>query len=151
MKNNMTVYDSMLPAFRGVFHADPFEILDSVFDRDYVPALSARSPVVDGREADGKYVIEAELPGVTEKDLKLELKSGLLTLSTEKKEEQGDKDKAGTWIRRERSESYYSRSFELPEDADGDKIEATFKDGLLTVELPKKPEPSSKLVQVKVA
>lgn len=150
MKTNMTLYDSMLPAFRGVFHADPFEILDSVFDRDYFPALGGRSPVVDVREADGKYVIEAELPGVTEKELKLELKNGSLTLSTEKKEEKGDKDKAGTWIRRERSDSYYSRSFELPEDADGDKIEAVFKDGLLTVELPKKPEESPKLVQVKV-
>jgi HSP20 family protein len=151
MKTNMSVYDSMLPAFRGVFHADPFEILDSVFDRDYFPALEGRSPVVDVREVEGKYVIEAELPGVTEKDLKLELKNSLLTLSTEKKEEKGDKDKAGTWIRRERSESYFARSFELPEDADGDKIEATFKDGLLTIELPKKAEQSSKLVQVKVA
>jgi HSP20 family protein len=151
MKTNLSVYDSMLPAFRGVFNADPFEILDSVFDRDYFPALGARSPVVDVREAEGKYIIEAELPGVTEKDLKLELKNSMLTLSTEKKEEKGDKDKAGTWIRRERSESYFSRSFELPEDADGDKIEATFKDGLLTVELPKKAESSPKLVQVKVA
>jgi HSP20 family protein len=146
---SMTVYDSMLPAFRGVFHANPFEILDSVFDRDYFPTLGARSPVVDVRSEKDRYVIEAELPGVSEKDLKLELKDGLLTLSTEKKEEKGDKD--GTWLRRERNESYFSRSFELPEDADGDKIEATFKDGLLNVALPKKPESSPKLVQVKVA
>ena len=148
---NMTVYNSMLPAFRGVFRADPFEILDSVFDRDYFPALEARSPVVDVRAEKDRYVIEAELPGVSEKELKLELKEGLLTLSTEKKEEKGDKDKEGTWIRRERRESFFSRSFELPEDADGDKIEATFKDGLLNVTLPKKPESSPKLVQVKVA
>jgi HSP20 family protein len=148
---SMTVYDSLLPAFRGVFRADPFEILDSVFDGDYFPALAARSPVVDVREKDGRYLIEAELPGVSEKDLKLELKNGLLTLSTEKKEEKGEKDEAGTWIRRERRESYFSRSFELPEDADGDKIEAKFKDGLLTVELPKKPEASPRLVPVKAA
>jgi HSP20 family protein len=148
---NLTIYDSMLPAFRGVFHADPFEILDSVFDRDYFPSLGARSPVVDVRSEKDRYVIEAELPGVSEKELKLELKDGLLTLSTEKKEEKGDKDKEGAWIRRERRESYFSRSFELPEDADGERIEATFKDGLLSVALPKKPESSPKLVQVKVA
>jgi HSP20 family protein len=148
---SMTVYDSLLPAFRGVFRADPFEILDNVFDRDYFPALAARSPVVNVREKDGRYLIEAELPGVSEKDLKLELKDGLLTLSTEKKEEKKDEAEDGKWIRRERSESFFSRSFELPDDADGDKIEAKFKDGLLTVELPKKAETSAKIVPVKAA
>jgi HSP20 family protein len=149
---SMTVYDSLLPAFRGVFRADPFEILDSVFDGDYFPSFAARSPVVDVREKDGRYLIEAELPGVTEKDLKLELKNGLLTLSTERKEERKDaKGEDGAWIRRERRESYFSRSFELPEDADGEKIEASFKDGLLTIELPKKPEAQAKLVPVKAA
>jgi HSP20 family protein len=148
---SITAYDSMLPAFRGVFRADPFEILDSVFDRDYFPAFAARSPVVDVKEEEGKYLIEAELPGLSEKELKLELKDGLLTLSTERQEEKGDKDKEGTWIRRERRESYFSRSFELPENADGEKIEAKFKDGLLTIELPKKPEESPRLVPVKVA
>jgi HSP20 family protein len=147
----MTVYDSLLPAFNGVFKADPFEILDSVFDRDYFPAFAARSPAVDVREKDGHYIIDAELPGVSEKELKLELKNGMLTLSTEKKEEKGDKDEAGKWIRRERRESYFERSFELPEDADGDRIEAKFKDGLLTIEMPKKAEASPKLVQIKVA
>ena len=139
---SMTVYG---------LRADPFDILDSVFDRDYFPAPAARSPVADVRERDGHYIIDAELPGVSEKDLKLELKNGLLTLSTEKKEEQTDKDKDGTWIRHERRDSYFSRSFELPDDADGEKVEAKFKDGLLTVELPKKPEASPKLVPVKAA
>jgi HSP20 family protein len=148
---SMTVYDSMLPAFRGVFKADPFSILNRIFDDEYFPGVAARSPVVDVREKDGRYLIEAELPGVSEKDLKLELKNGLLTLSTEKKEESKEKDEAGMWIRRERRESFFSRSFELPEDADGDKIEARFKDGLLTVELPKKPEANPRIVPVKAA
>jgi HSP20 family protein len=149
---NLSVYDAMLPAFRGFFKADPYQILDTVFDREYFPvAAAARSPVVDVREKDGKYLIEAELPGVSEKDLKLELKNGLLTLSTEKKEESKEKDDSGLWIRRERRESFFSRSFELPEDADGDKIEARFKDGLLTVELPRKPEASPRIVPVKAA
>jgi HSP20 family protein len=148
---SMTVYDSLLPAFRGVFRADPFEILDSVFDGDYFPAVTARSPAVNVREKDGIYLIEAELPGVSEKDLKLELKDGLLDLSTERKEEKETEADDGKWIRRERRESYFSRSFQLPEDADGEKIEAIFKDGLLTVKLPKKPEASPRLVPVKAA
>ena len=130
---------------------DPFEIIDRVFDGEYFPAASARSPVVDVREKDGRYLIEAELPGVSEKNLKVELKEGLLSLSTEKNEEKGEKEGAGKWIRRERRESFFSRSFELPEDADGDKIEASFKDGLLTIELPKKPEASPRIVPVKAA
>jgi HSP20 family protein len=148
---SMTVYDSMLPVFRGVLKADPFEILDRVFDNEYFPSLAARSPVVDVREKDGRYLIEAELPGVSEKEVKLELKDGRLSLSTEKKEETGEKDSSGTWIRRERRDSYFSRSFELPEDADGEKIEASFKDGLLTIQLPKKPEASPRIVPVRAA
>jgi HSP20 family protein len=148
---SMTVYDSLLPVFRGAFRADPFEILDNVFDGDYFPTLAARSPAVNVREKDGRYLIEAELPGLSEKDLKLELKNNLLTLSTEKKEEKNDKADDGKWIRRERRESCFSRSFELPDDADGEKIEAKFKDGLLTVELPKKTEATPKLVPVKAA
>ena len=148
---NMTVYDAMLPAFRGVFKADPFSILDRVFDNEYFPVVSARNPVVDVREKDKRYLIEVELPGVSETDLKLELKNELLTLSTQRKEDGQTKDEAGKWIRRERRESYFSRSFELPEDADGEKIEAKFKDGLLTIELPKKPEASPRLVPVKAA
>jgi len=148
---SMNVYDSLLPAFRGVFRADPFEMLESVFDGDYFPALAARSPVVNVREKDGRYLIEAELPGVSEKDIKLELKNNLLTLSTDKEVEKDEKAESGTWIRRERRDSCFSRSFELPEDADGEKIEAAFKDGLLTIELPKKPEASPRLVPVKAA
>ena len=149
--NSMTVYDAMLPAFRGVFKADPYSILDRVFDNEYFPVISARSPAVDVREKDGHYFIDVELPGVSQKDLKLELKNEVLSLSTQKKEEGEAKDEVGKWIRRERRESFYSRSFELPEDADGDKIEAVFKDGLLSIELPKKPEASPRLVPVKVA
>jgi HSP20 family protein len=148
---NMTVYDSLLPAFRGVFRADPFEILDSVFDHEYFPAVAARCPAIDVREKNGAYLIEVELPGVSEKDLKLELKDGVLNLATEKKDEKKEEAEDGKWIRRERRESYYSRNFELPEDADGEKIEARFKDGLLTIELPKKPETSPRIVPVRAA
>ena len=148
---NLTFYDAMLPAFRGVFKANPFEILDGVFDNEYFPVMTARNPVVDVKEKVDRYIIEAELPGVSEKDLKLELKNGILTLKTEKKEETEEKERAAKWIRRERRESYFTRVFELPEDADGEKIEANFKDGLLTIELPKKPDASPRIVPVKAA
>jgi HSP20 family protein len=145
---SMTVYDSLLPTFSGVFKADPFELLDRVFEDDLIPGFSGRSPAVDVREQDGSYLIEAELPGVNEKDLKVELKDGLLTLSTAKAEEK--KDESAKWIRRERRSFSFTRSFALPEDADGEKVEAHFKDGLLTIALPKKAEAAPRIVQVKV-
>jgi len=150
---SMTLYDSLFPVVRGPFRADPLEIMNSVFDDvDFFgPGLACRSPAVDVREEEGRYVIEAELPGLSEKDLKLELKDGVLSLSTAKSEEKNEENKARRWIRRERREFSFERSFELPEDADGEKIEAKFKDGLLTVELPKRPETAPRVVPVKVA
>jgi HSP20 family protein len=149
---SMNVYDSLYPTLRGTFRADPLDILESVFDGEsFFGGLEgrARVPAVDVREEDGRYLIEAELPGLSEKDVKLELKDGLLSLSTAKSEEKKEEDKK--WIRRERREFSFQRSFELPEDVDGEKIEARFKDGLLTVELPRKPETAPRLVPVKVA
>jgi len=148
---SMTVYDSLYPTLRGTFRADPFDLLDSVFGGDsfFSPASGCRAPAIDVREEEGRYVVEAELLGLSEKDVKLELKDGLLSLSTATSEEK--KDEGKKWLRRERREFAFSRSFELPEDVDGEKIEATFKDGLLTVHLPKKPETAPRLVPVKAA
>jgi HSP20 family protein len=152
---SMTVYDSMFPVLRGAFRPDPFEIMNSVFDGDDFFGGAAgglrRAPAVDVREEEGRYLIEAELPGLSEKDLKLELKDGVLSLSAAEREEKEEEGKALRWIRRERREFSFQRSFELPDDADGEKIEARFKDGLLVVELPKKPETAPRIVPVKVA
>ncbi len=144
----MTVYDSLVPALRGVFRADPFDLLDKVFEDELLPGFGGRAPAVDVREKDGRYLIEAELPGISEKDLKVELKDGLLTLSA--KTETEKKEESTKWLRRERRSFSFKRSFELPEDADGENIEARLKDGVLSIELPKKPEATPKLVNVKV-
>ncbi|MDA8427240.1 MAG: Hsp20 family protein [Treponema sp.] len=149
-----TMYDNLFPVIRNtmdsVYRANPFELLNSVFDEDFFPAAS-RKPVMDVREEDNRYVIEAELPGLSEKDIKLELKDGVLSLSTSAKEEKKEENKDLKWLRRERREFSFERSFELPEDADGEKIDARFKDGLLVVDLPKKPETAPRVVPVKVA
>lgn len=150
---SMTLYDSVFPAFtvaNDVFsRVDPFEMLERVFENEPLFGGATRSPVIDVREEEGRYLIEAELPGLGEKDLKLELKDGVLELATVKKEE--GESKTGRFIRRERREFAFTRRFALPDNADGEKIEARFKDGLLTIELPKKPEAAPRLVPVKVA
>jgi HSP20 family protein len=136
----------------AVYEANPFSLIDQFFTNDLFNYENYRSPSIDVREENDRYVLEAELPGLNEKDIKLEMKDDVLTLATaakEDKKESGSQD--GRWIRRERREFKFSRSFGLPQDADREKIEARFRDGLLTVDIPKKPETAPRIVPVKVA
>jgi len=150
--NAMTIYDAFAPTFRGSYRANPFALLDQLFEGDFLATGSApRSPAVDVVEEKERYLIMAELPGLSEKELKLELKDGLLSLSASAGEEAPAAAEGSAWLRRERRRPSFARSFELPEDADSERIEARFKDGLLTVELPKRPETAPRLVPVKAA
>ena len=109
------------------------------------PSLMA--PKVDITESDDQYAVAAELPGVKKDDLTLEIQEGVLTIRGEKKEERDEKRDKGR--RLERYYGAFSRSFSLPSDADADKVEASFKDGVLTVALPKKPEAKPAQVAIK--
>ena len=147
----LTLYNPLAPMWnRSSFRNDPFEIFDRFFDIEPVMGNFPRNPAVDAREDDKGYTIEVELPGLTEKDIKLEIKEGLLSLSTAEKDEKEDST-VGKWLRRERREFSFSRSFEVPEDADADQTQARLKDGLLTIVLPKKPAVAPKVIEVKVA
>ncbi|WP_323825636.1 Hsp20/alpha crystallin family protein, partial [Pseudomonas aeruginosa] len=77
-----------------------------------------------------------ELPGVAPGEVRLDLANGVLTLAGEKKSSQEEKGRH--FIRVERSHGSFSRSFTLPDDADGDKITATAKDGVLTIAIPRR-------------
>lgn len=103
-------------------------------------------PAVDMFETDDKVVIKAELPGLEKKDISLDLQNGVLTLKGERKSENEVKEE--NYYRREMSCGKFVRSFTLPVDVDAEKIKAEFKNGLLTVEVPK-PE-GHKPKQIKV-
>ncbi len=103
-------------------------------------------PAVDMFETDDKVVIKAELPGLEKKDISLDLQNGVLTLKGERKSE--NEVKEDNYYRREMSYGKFVRSFSLPVDVDAEKIKAEFKNGLLTVEVPK-PE-GHKPKQIKV-
>ncbi|WP_420349133.1 Hsp20/alpha crystallin family protein [Pelagibius sp.] len=90
---------------------------------------------VDTSEDDKAYHVVAELPGMTEKDVEVTFTDNRLTISGEKKEEKEVKEE--NYHRRERSFGSFRRSFTLPADIDEAKIAATFKDGVMTVDLPK--------------
>lgn len=104
------------------------------------------SPRVDVKEDEKALTVTAELPGVDQKDVSVELKDGVLSISGEKKAEKEEKNE--TYYRVERSYGSFCRSFYLDEKVDAEKIEAKFKDGVLTLTLPKKPEEQPKKIPI---
>lgn len=95
--------------------------------------MTSFSPRLDVSETERKFHITAELPGKDEKDVEVSLNNGLLTLRGEKKAEKDDRRK--DYYRMERSYGMFERTIPIPEGVDLDKVEASFKKGILTVSL----------------
>ena len=110
--------------------------------------LSMWTPAVDIAEHENDYVVNIELPGVNKDDVKITLESNILTIRGEKKQEKESKDQ--NLHRVERSYGAFQRSFTLPTTVKNDRIDASFKDGILTVTLPKAEEAKPKQIEVKV-
>ena len=136
-------------------YSDPFSALraemDSLFDSFVggLPAFSgmfgtsgarsfALTPHVDVRETDKEIVVEAELPGIDEKDISLALQDGVLTIRGEKKHEHGEEKE--NYRVMERRYGSFQRSLGLPDTVDQDKVEASFDNGVLKIKVPKRPE-----------
>lgn len=105
------------------------------------------APSVDVTESDDEYRIRAEIPGVAKNDVNVELEQGLLTIHGEKKSRRDEKSERGR--RLECSYGAFSRSFSLPQDANPDRVSAEFKDGVLVVQIAKRPESKPKQIAVK--
>lgn len=105
-------------------------------------------PVVDIAEDDKEYLIKAELPEVEKENVHVTVENGRLILSGERKFEKEETGKK--YHRVERSYGSFLRSFNLPENADPEKVEAEFKDGLLRVHLPKQEKAKPRQIDVKI-
>lgn len=106
-------------------------------------------PPVDIEEDDREYLLKAELPGMKKEEVKLKVEGGILSISGERKEEKEEKDKKHHRV--ERSYGAFMRSFALPEVALSEKVSAEFKDGILTVHVPKDERAKRKAIEVKVS
>ena len=104
------------------------------------------NPVVDIYENEGSFVIAAEIPGVDKKDIEIEVKDRVLMLTGERSSESETKD--GDYHRRERCHGRFKRAFSLPENVDPDTIEASFKEGVLKLEIAKREESKPKAITV---
>ncbi len=107
------------------------------------------APLVDITEDAKEYLIKAELPEIKKEEVKLTVQDNVLSISGERKYEKEEKDKK--YHRVERAYGSFLRSFTLPEDADGAKVSAEYKDGILTVHLPKSEKVKPKSIEVKVS
>ena len=133
----------------------PFD-LDNLFEQMLSPSGSLMegkeglfSPRIDVKETDSGYEISAEMPGVNRDDISITLEDGVLTLEAEVHREQKE-EKEGRVIRSERRYGKYMRSFNLGSDVSEADIDASFKDGVLTLTAPKREPaaPTSKRIEI---
>jgi HSP20 family protein len=137
---------------------NPFREMEKMFDRynhstgrgpDTDLRFADWSPTVDIEESDNFYLIRADVPGVEKKDIDIHMDKGILSITGEKHEEK----ESGKGTKRHRTERYsgnFARRFTLPGSIKADKIDASYKDGVLSLMIPKAEEAKPKSIDIKV-
>ncbi len=127
--------------------------MERVFDRFFEPrwdefeGVGAWAPKLDFSETKDAFVVKAEVPGVEQKDISVSIQDQMLTVKGEKHKEKEEKDEK--YHRVERSWGAFARTIALPAGVDTEKVNATFKDGVLSVKLPKTPAAKGTTIPVK--
>jgi HSP20 family protein len=128
-------------------------LIDDFINTDWnlkVPSFSSTVPAVNIKELDSQFEIELAVPGMKKDDFEIEVEDGVVSISSTQEEEQVNEK--GKFTRREFSYSSFRRSFTLPDSVDPTKIDATYKEGVLLVLLPKhkeaQPQPK-KLIKIR--
>lgn len=136
-----TENDTFIPELR---------LFEDTVNRLFSEGASARpwSPAVDVFETENDVVLKADLPGVEPKDVDVRMENGTLTLKGERKFASEKTEKG--YHRAERGYGAFSRYFTLPDSVDGEKVSAAYKDGVLTVTLPKKEVAKPRSIKVEV-
>lgn len=142
---------------------NPFQEFENLLDRyskaggnrlgkqlDSEMSFADWAPSVDIEEAEDKYVIKADLPGVEKEDIEVKLENNVLSIRGEKKTEK----ETGKGTKRHRTERFhgtFARSFTLPETVKADEVDASYKDGVLLLTIPKEEESKPKSIDIKVS
>jgi HSP20 family protein len=135
-------------------HRSIDRLFENAIGDGFGPSLLSESwqrgvvPRMDATEDDKAFRITVELPGMEEKDVAVSLSERVLTIRGEKKEEKEKKEK--NYHRQERAYGSFQRVLQLPSDVDAEKITASFKNGVLTIDLPKTQESQAKVKQIPV-
>ena len=156
-KVNPTAQPKFLEAMNSLMKWNPFADFENLHrelatfiddNREDRAAAIEWSPVVDIIEEEKAYVINAELPAMKREDVRVELEDRVLTISGERKTEKEEKTRK--YHRVERAYGTFSRSFELPDNIEPNKISASYKEGVLTVSVAKSERALPKQIEVKV-
>ncbi len=144
---------SLLTRTPRLFSSMP-TLFSDFFDDDRWPTFSggewaSKMPAANIQEMDKEFQIELAAPGMKRDDFNVDVENGMLTISSEK-EDKVDEEKEG-YSRKEFSYSSFSRSFFLPENIDENNIKATYKEGILSLSLPKTNEPESTKKEIKIS
>lgn len=148
--NNITRFN---PFSSELTRFDPFWEMDDVFNKFMMlpvlrEGMEAEPQIrMDVKEADGKYMIKAEIPGVNKDDIHVTIDGNRVSISAEVKKEKEEKEGERV-IRCERSYGMASRSFNLADEVDQSKVQAKYNNGVLELTLPKKPGSSRKEVSI---
>ena len=133
-------FDWLQRQINDLFDYPRFPEMQGLFDRTI-------SPAVDVVEHPDRFTVECDLPGIDQKDIDLSIGAGVLTIKGEKKDEKvADKTKV---YRKETWEGSFQRTISLPTTVDADKVEATYRDGVLRVILPKRDEAKTRRIALK--
>ena len=130
------------------------DIFNDFFDTEWMEKANATAPAINVVEHDNGYAVEVAAPGMTKDDFNVHLdEDGNISITMEKKSENKEENKKnGHYLRREFSYSKFQQTMVLPDNVDKDKISASVKDGLLTIDLPKLPkeEPVKRSKQIEI-
>lgn len=129
------------------FSQDFDRLFNRLFDVPGGAAPQRWTPAMDLMEAEDHFVLRADLPGLSEDDVAIEVQDGTLTISGERKAEHERREQG--WFRIERSFGRFSRSLTLPEGVDPDGVTAEFDRGVLTVRIPKPEERKPRRIAIK--
>ncbi|HXU83587.1 MAG TPA: HSP20 family small heat-shock protein [Polyangia bacterium] len=133
---------------------NPFRMMDELFRWDPYGTLERWSggtdflPSFDVKETKEAYVVEADLPGVKEENVEISLTGNVLQIAGRREDE--TKEEGDQWFVVERSHGQFNRSFSLPEGADGEQVKAEMKNGVLHIQIPKKPEVQPRRINIGV-
>jgi HSP20 family protein len=130
---------------------DMNKMISNVYENDWnfpVRSKTNWSPEVDVKESDNSFTLTADIPGLTKKDVNLNVSDNILSISGERKVE--DEKESGNFHYRERRYGSFSRTFNLPETVKEEDISASFKNGILIVELPKQEVALPKEREIKI-
>ena len=141
-----------LSFFNPRFTSDLFDVIDRNFSDMDNFGCRTYAPKVDVQATKESYELEMELPGLTEKDVTIDLKDREITIASiddakEEKKEAKEEVKA-TYLVKERVAPHFSRSFTLPDDIDPEGVNAKFQNGLLTITIPRKAESKARRIAI---